>query len=74
MHSIAYNYAPDSYSNIWPVNETHHNNHNLRYYDLFSLPPYRIELFKSVPVYSLPLAWNEVPDRYPAFSTQPNNL
>ncbi len=61
MHSTAFKYAPDSFSNICPVNETRHNDHNLCNNDLFTLPPNRIELFKRVPVYSLPLAWNELP-------------
>jgi hypothetical protein len=62
MHSIAFNYAPTSFANIWLKNETRDNEYQLRNNDLFILPPFRIELFKKLPIYSLPLAWNELPD------------
>jgi hypothetical protein len=62
MHSIAYNYAPTSFNGTWPTNQNRNNDYNLRNNDLFTLPPFRIELFKKLPLYALPLAWNELPD------------
>jgi hypothetical protein len=62
MHSIAYNYAPLSFREIWQTNGTRNNEYNLRNNDLFILPNFRIELFKRLPLYSLPAIWNEQPD------------
>jgi hypothetical protein len=62
MHSIAFNYAPASFSETWAKNETRNNDYQLRNDDLFILPTLRIELFRKVPLYSLPLAWNELSD------------
>jgi hypothetical protein len=62
MHSISYKYAPESFSGTWTKNETRNNEYQLRNDDLFTLPTLRIELFRKIPLYSLPLAWNELPD------------
>jgi hypothetical protein len=62
MHSIAYNYAHSSFSDTWSTNNNRDNDYNLRNNDLFTLPPFRIELFKKFPLYSLPSPWNELPD------------
>ncbi len=62
MHSIAYNYAPTAFNDIWPTNQRRNNDYNPRNNDLFSLPPFRIELFKKFPIYTLPSAWTELPD------------
>jgi hypothetical protein len=62
MHSIAFNYAPQSFADIWQKNDTRDTGYNLRNDDFFILPPARIELFRKTPVYALPLAWNTLPD------------
>ena len=62
MHSIAYNYTPLSFREIWLTNGTRNNEYNLRNNDLFILPNFRVELFKRLPLYSLPALWNEQPD------------
>jgi hypothetical protein len=62
MHSIAFKYAHSSFSDTWPTNNNRDNDYNLRNNDLFTLPPFRIELFKKFPLYSLPFIWNELPD------------
>jgi len=58
MHSIYYEYAPVSFVNIWTKNNVRNLNQNLRNDDLFMLPNPRIELFKKMPMYSLPHEWN----------------
>ena len=62
MHSIANNYAPSSFSDIWHKNDDRDVSYQLRNRDLFVVPPFRIELFRKIPLYSLPSAWNELPD------------
>ncbi len=51
-----------SFFGIWAKNETRNNDYQLRNDDLFILPTLRIELFRKVPLYSLPHAWNELSD------------
>jgi hypothetical protein len=46
MHSIEYEYAPPSYSNVWSKNVNRQQNYNLRNNDLYNLPQIRLELFK----------------------------
>jgi len=58
MHSVFYNYAPESFRNVWPRNEDRQIEHNLRNVNDFTLPNPRIELFKKFPLYSLALEWN----------------
>jgi hypothetical protein len=62
MHSIAFGYAPVSFNDVWTKNETRQHDYNLRNQDLFVVPPFRIELFRKIPIYSLPQSWNELPD------------
>jgi hypothetical protein len=62
MHSYVYGYAPKSFNNTWIKNNQREIQHNLRNNDDFMLPMARIELYKKIPMYSLPLAWNAVGD------------
>ena len=62
MHSIHYNYAPPSFSNTFPTNQVRNIEHNLRNQHEFILPGCRIELFKKFPLYTFPLAWNNLGD------------
>ena len=59
MHSIFYNYAPQSFRNVWNHNEDRPSNINLRNDNHFKKPHPRIELFKRFPLYSLPDEWNK---------------
>ena len=58
MHSIYYNYAPKSFIDVWTKNNEREGDLNLRNDELFSIPAPRIEFFKKMPLYSLPLEWN----------------
>ena len=53
-----YNYAPKSFSNMCRGNEERQGNYNLRNNELLTLPNPRIEIFKRIPLYSLPHEWN----------------
>ena len=58
MHSVVHNYAPISFIDVWDLNANRPNNYNLRNDNDFTLPNPRIEQFKRLPIYSLPLEWN----------------
>jgi len=58
MHSVYYDYAPKSFMNTWQKNEERLGDYNLRNDDLYMLPVPRIEFFKRMPIYSLPVEWN----------------
>ncbi len=60
MHSIVNNYCPVSLSNIFLRNATRDNGHALRNDDEFIIPHHRIEQFKKMPLYTLPLSWNNL--------------
>ena len=62
MHSIYYEYAPPSFTNTWTTQAQLHPELNLRNANDFYLPFPRIELYKKLPLYSLPLAWNNLGD------------
>ena len=58
MHSIFYQYTPVSFENVWQTHNQANNNYNLRNANDFILPNPRIEQFKKMPIYSLPLTLN----------------
>jgi hypothetical protein len=58
MHSVIYGYAPKSFSNTWTSNDDRQGNYNLRNNGQLLLPNPRIELYKKLPIYSLPKEWN----------------
>ena len=62
MHSIFYDYAPASFSDTWHTTRQLNPELNLRNSHNFYLDFPRIELFKKLPLYSLPSAWNELGD------------
>jgi hypothetical protein len=71
MHSVYYGYAPASFENIWTTNAQQRPDLNLRNANNIILPFPRIEMFKKLPLYSLPLAWNNLGDlryQYNAFT------
>jgi hypothetical protein len=60
FHSIEFNYAPCSFNNVWTKNTDRDLDYNLRNTDQYVIPPIRIELFRKIPLISLPTAWNEL--------------
>ncbi len=60
MHSIINEYCPDSFLNIFNNNASRNNGHNLRNASDLVLPQPRIELFKKMLLYTLPLTWNNL--------------
>lgn len=60
FHSIEFNYAPRSFNNVWTKNTDRDLDYNLRNTDQYVIPPIRIELFRKIPLISLPTAWNEL--------------
>ena len=47
MHSIHYNYAPPSFTGVFPMNQLRNIDHNLRNQHEFIIPGCRIEWFKN---------------------------
>jgi hypothetical protein len=62
MHAIEYSYAPESFSNIWTKNERREVGYELRNQNEYIIPNHRIELFKRIPLFSLPTEWNSAGD------------
>jgi hypothetical protein len=62
MHSIVYDYGPKSFRNTVKNNENRDVGYNLRSGNLMFVPAARIELFKRIPLYYLPLCWNMAGD------------
>jgi hypothetical protein len=60
MHSIEYNYAPNSFADIYTKNNAREIDHNLRNAQHYYIPNIRIEHFRKNPLISLPMAWNEL--------------
>jgi hypothetical protein len=58
MHSVVYGYAPKSFINTWTSNDVRQGAYQLRNNSQLVLPNPRIELFKKLPIYSLPKEWN----------------
>ncbi len=62
MHSIYYQYAPNSFTDTWSTLAQLQPEMNLRNSHNFYLSFPRIELFKRLPLYSLPSTWNDLGD------------
>ena len=62
MHSIAFGYAPESFTDVWKTNQQRNLDIELRNADLFTLPVPRCEMYKKIPIYSLPSEWNSLGD------------
>ena len=60
MHSVEYNYAPQSFLGIWTKNYVNQGERPLRNADNYTLPNPRTELFKKSPLYTLPFEWNNL--------------
>jgi hypothetical protein len=58
MHSDTYNYAPQSFVNMWTTNNG--TRYDLRNNDDLRIPVPRIELFRKSFIYQLPVMWNNL--------------
>jgi len=62
MHSINFNYAPESFNDTWKKNSQNNPDLQLRNSDDFYLPTVRIEAFRKISSYAFPKAWNDLGD------------
>ncbi len=60
MHSVAYDYAPTAFRDVWTLNKNRGLNYELRNRDIFAFPTVRIELFRKIPLYALAHEWNNL--------------
>jgi len=58
MHSVHFSYAPKSFNNTWTTNNVRDLNVTLRNNKNYVVPIPRTDLFKRLPMYSLPNKWN----------------
>jgi len=58
MHSIYYETAPSSFTDTWQTLAQRNPDLNLRNATDFLIPYPRIELYKRMPIYTLPNTWN----------------
>jgi hypothetical protein len=58
MHSVTYNYAPQSFNSMWSTNNGVH--YDLRNNDDLRIPVPRIELFRKSFIFKLPVMWNNL--------------
>ena len=58
MHSVYYGHAPNSFANTWQTQAQRHPELILRNATDIYIPFPRIDLFKRIPLYSLPNTWN----------------
>jgi hypothetical protein len=58
MHSVYYGHAPTSFANTWQTQAQRNPDLNLRNATDIYIPFPRIDLFKRLPLYSLPNTWN----------------
>jgi hypothetical protein len=58
MHTVYYGTAPTSFNNIWQTQAQRNPELNLRNATDIYVPFPRIDLFKRMPIYSLPNVWN----------------
>ena len=70
MHSIKFNYAPESFANVWLLNANREHEYQLRNNNEFVLPAPRIDFFRKQPIYTLSSEWNKLEDS----RFQPNRI
>jgi Reverse transcriptase (RNA-dependent DNA polymerase) len=58
MHSIRYNFCPRSFDDMCTRTNPDNAAYELRYVNEFDVPRARIELFKRIPLFTLPTEWN----------------
>jgi hypothetical protein len=62
MHSVKYGYCPKSFLDVFRKLDTENLVYELRYPNEFEVPRARIELFKRIPLFTLPTDWNNCGD------------
>jgi hypothetical protein len=62
MHTVKYGNCPRSVNDVFIINNVEEPVYDLRYPNDFNVPRARIDLFKRVPLYSLPVEWNNCHD------------
>jgi hypothetical protein len=62
MHTIKYGYCPHSFTDVFTLNNVDDLAYDLRYPNDFIVPRARIDLFKRIPMYTLPVEWNNCHD------------
>jgi hypothetical protein len=61
MHSFHFKLLPPSFANTWISNIERNPERALRNANDLFIPPHRVEFVKRLPLYTLPLAWNNAP-------------
>jgi hypothetical protein len=62
MHTTYYKYCPESFRNTWKTVSENNPDLNLRNSRDLQVPFPRIDLFKKLPIYTLPTLWNDIGD------------
>jgi hypothetical protein len=62
MHSVKYQYCPKSFRTLFTPNPPDEQHYDLRNVNNFDMPRARIEMFKKIPIYTLPSEWNNSGD------------
>jgi hypothetical protein len=62
MHSVKFEYCPKSYLDVFKKVDVDNLVYDLRYPSEFEVPRVKLELFKRIPLYSLPVEWNNCGD------------
>ncbi len=60
MHSVEYNYAPNSFEDTWQKNNERDPVRDLRNANEYFIMQPRTETLKKSTLYALPLAWNNL--------------
>jgi hypothetical protein len=59
MHSVKFNFCPKSFRDVFTRIDPTDNVYDLRYPNEFEVPRARIEHFKRIPLFTLPVEWND---------------
>ena len=61
MHSFHFKILPISFANTWMTNIERNPERALRNANDLFIPPHRVEFVKRLPLYNMPLVWNNAP-------------
>jgi hypothetical protein len=59
---MKYRYGPKSFNDVYILNNLDELAYEFRYPNEYGVPFARIELFKKIPLFSLPMEWNNCQD------------
>jgi hypothetical protein len=62
MHSVRFEYCPKSFHESFKKIDVDNQVYDLRYPNEFEVPRVKLDLFKRIPLYSLPYEWNNCGD------------